>query len=219
MVFNGKLLYEERSEDMKVPPGWIEVKLPLSIAGLGAEIKLHNPNVAVTIEDSGERYASPWQTSAVSERTVGFLLPKRVYDRMADRRPNIHLELVAEKLQRGETQRVEASKRFNGLTGSTCLESREHAFCRYAYALSTPTRVEATVSNDCSRKDAEQRRSIALRVVPPGTNPDPVVNEPLAFSGKVCQPAMMVFTEYPPVARIRLRIDLTHVWLAEFQVH
>jgi hypothetical protein len=79
--------------------------------------------------------------------------------------------------------------------------------------------VDAEVSNDCGREDAGQMKSIALRVVPAGTNPDPVVNEPLAFSGSVCPRAMMVFTEYQPVARVRLRIDLPNISLVDFQAH
>lgn len=124
---------------------------------------------------------------------------------------------MADELAPDKTIRSTISNRFAGSSHGACVDFQGQVSCRYAYGLQTPTRVEAPERNgDCTVPTNGQIQSIALRFAPAGTNPDPVWNEPLAFATRVCSGDTISFTEYEPIARIRLATGPLSVKLQEF---
>lgn len=209
LVFLGTVPYDERFEDMQVPGGMVEIKLPVRIEGLPADVKLRETYVAVEIEGEGERYAPPWESARVGTHTVGFLMPKHIFDSLAAANAKVHMELVAEEWRPERVLDTKAAGRFAGPMNGICSLVEEKVYCHYPYREWIPARVEAVTCGGAT--------SAVLRHVPAGTAPDPVVMENLPLRGKVCAGDAVRFTEYGIARRFRLAMDLYGVKIGAFR--
>jgi hypothetical protein len=203
--------YEERHEDMDVPHGELEVKLPIQIEGLPGDWKIQNPSVAVEMNGSTGHYAPPWQSAAVSKYGVAFLMPIDVFNRLSASDVTMHLELAAEELRPERMEQLTVAERFAGPMNGICALIHGKVICRYAYREWTPTRAEIRLCNG-------DLTGAKLRHVPAGTVPDPVVNEMLPFKGDACAGDPIHFTEYRSAGPVRIAIDLNAISLRQYRV-
>jgi hypothetical protein len=203
--------YEERHEDMDVPRGELEVKLPIQLEGLPSDWKIQYPSVAVKMNGSAGHYAPPWQSAVVSKYGVAFLMPINVFDRLSASDVTVHLELAAEELRPERMEQFTVAERFAGPMNGICSLIRGKVICRYAYREWIPTRAEIRLCNG----DLVGGK---LRHVPAGTVPDPVVNEMLPFKGDACAGDQIHFTEYRSAGTVRVAIDLNAISLRQYRV-
>lgn len=160
LVFLGSTPYDERGEDMDVPKDMMEVKLPMHIDGFTADAKLRETHVAVEIDSGEVHYALPWESAVVGEHTIGFLIPKRVFNSLAAADAKVHLELVAEEWRPVHLREVRAAAKFDGPMDGACSLIAGKVYCRYPYREWVPTRVEAAACGGGA--------STVLRHVPAG---------------------------------------------------
>jgi hypothetical protein len=203
--------YEERHEDMNVPRGEIEVKLPIQVEGLPSDWKIQDPSVAVQIKGSTGYYAPPWQSAAVSKYGIAFLMPTELFNRLATSDVTVHLELAVEELRPERRKQFIVAERFAGPMSGICALIRGKVICRYAYREWSPTRVETRLCNG-------ELTGAKLRHVPAGTVPDPVVNEMLPFKGNACAGDLIDFIEYRSVGSVRVATDLNAISLRQYRV-
>jgi hypothetical protein len=209
LVSVGAVPYDERAEDMRVPKSEIEIKLPLQLRGFPQGARLRNPSVAVVLDDGGSRYAPAWQTASLSENTVGFLLPIRVFDGLVGRNASLHLELIGEELRPARLVQSVVRNEFPGPFAGRCSFANGKIYCRYAYHEATAGRMEAsTCGGDVAAR---------LRQVPAGTMPDPVVNEVMPSKGRFCAGDSIRFTEYTSAGRFRVVLDLAGIKIEQYR--
>ena len=203
--------YEERREDMDVPRGELEVKLPIQVEGLPSDWKIQDPSVAVEMNSSTGHYAPPWQSAVVSKYGVAFLMPIDVFNRLSASDVTVHLELAAEELQPDRMEQFTVAERFAGPMNGVCALIRGKVICRYPYREWIPTRADIRLCNG-------DLAGAILRHVPAGTVPDPVVNEMLPFKGNACLGDLIHFTEYRSAGTVRVAIDLNAISLRQYRV-
>jgi hypothetical protein len=181
-----------RDDNNTSPPSY---RWELKLFTASSNAKVRDTHVLVEVEGGDLRYTPPWQSALITEHTIGFVMPKDVFDRLSHADSRVHLELVAEELPPVHAMRVAASDRFPGPMNGVCGLVQGKVVCRYAYREWAPVRVEMT---GCGRNGAA-----TLRHVPAGGAPDPVVNEVLPFKGEVCPGAEIQFTEYRSMGDFR----------------
>ena len=202
--------YAENVEDMQVPGGFIELKVPVTFEGLPKDAKVRDTNVAIQMEGSAFRYAPPWQSATLGEHALAFAVPMAVFNRLAGSAVSMHLELIAEELRPAQVVQSQASESFSGPMNGRCSLKDGRVRCRYAYREWVPTQVEA---NACGGLV-----TATLRHVPAGGAPDPVVNEELAFGKDVCAGDEIRFTEYGSAGRFRVSVDLPTANVRQYRV-
>jgi hypothetical protein len=209
LVFGEAVPYEERGESRQVPRDQVEVKLPIQIEGLQRDAKLRETNIAVEVEGGGTRYAPPWQSATVSEHAVGFVMPKDVFERFVSVETRLHLELLAEELRPARVVKTTVAEKFPGPMDGVCLLIQGKVYCRYPYREWVPARVAI---DGC-----EGPMTATLRHVPAGGILDPVVNEALPFSRKVCVGDAIRFTEYRVTNELRLALDAPVIGIGQYR--
>jgi hypothetical protein len=214
----GSVPYEDRTEDMRVPRGFVEIKLPVRLEGLPADYKLHNTNVSFIVDVQGFRYVSPWQPATVGEGILSFVMPQKVFDRAATGDAHLYLEFLAEKLRPGTSQVVSASDSFRVPSNGRCVFNQGVPVCRYAYWISAPTRVKASGDHGaCGTSNSTKPAYTALRLIPAGTNVDPVIQQVLHLENTICSGSQLTFSEYYPAGNFRLELDLPSVNLGQYK--
>jgi hypothetical protein len=209
LVFGEAVPYEKRSESRQVPRDQVEVKLPVQIQGLPQDAKLRETNIAVEVEGGGTRYAPPWQNATVSEHAVGFVMPKDVFERFVSVETRLHLELLAEELRPARVVKTTVAEKFPGPMDGVCLLIQGKVYCRYPYREWVPARVAI---DGCGGP-----MTATLRHVPAGGILDPVVNEALPFSKKVCVGDTIRFTEYGVTNELRLALDAPVIRIEQYR--
>ena len=220
MVFGpGPVPYEERGQDLQYLRHYIEVKLPIRLEGLPADARIRETNVAVILTANGMHYATPWQNATITEHAIGFTVPKDIFARIEGEEIGLHLELIGEEMRPVRTEQVAAADRFQGPMGINCLLVDGAAFCRYAYEDLVPTHVEALAqSAACDGHTPTMRAGTWMLRMPPGTKPDPVVNETLHLGRRICAGEPLLFTQYGSTQRFRLVLDLSGLRFRDYRV-
>lgn len=209
--------YDDRKEDMQVPRGFVEVKLPIRLEGLQEDYKLHDTNVLLRVESEGFRYVSPWQSANVGEGVLAFVMPREIFDRVAGRDARVHLELLGEKLRPRGEQAVTAADSF-AVPSGRCVLSHGVPVCRYAYQIQVPTRVRASEDvGGCGGAGSSKVAYTALKQMPVGTRVDPVIQQELHFVSKTCAGSQLTFWEYVGAGRFRLEMDVPSLRLEEYK--
>ena len=219
MVFGpGPVPYEEQGKDLQYLRNFVEVKLPIRLEGLPADARIRETNVAVTLTANGVHYATAWENATVSENAIGLPLPKDIFDRVADVETALHLELIAEEMRPIRAEQVAAVDRFPGPIEVNCLLVDGAVSCRYAYEDLTPTHVEALAQTAaCDGHTPTAKVGTWMLRMPPGTKPDPVINETLHLGRRVCAGEPIIFTEYASTERFRLVLDVSGVRLKDYR--
>jgi len=214
-----RLPYDERKEDMDVSSRQIELKLPAQIDGLNSKHMLRDIHAAVVLQNRNVRYASRWETSALTEEAIGIVLPKEAYDQLVVAPVRVHLELVGVELSPDRIVHSTMQSSFPGPMSGVCSLVKGKVFCQYAYREWVPTQVKTDLAIEpCDRSPSPTGAPATLRRIPAGTNPEPVVKEALSLRGKFCPGDQIDFTEYKEVGNFRLPLDLTDVNLAMYRV-
>jgi hypothetical protein len=214
----GSVPYEDRAEDTHVPRGFVEIKLPVRLEGLPVDYKLHNTNVSFTVDVQGFRYISPWQSAMVGDGVLSFVMPQKVFERAATGASHLSLEFLAEKLRPGTSEVVSASDSFIVPNNGRCVLNHGVPVCQYAYWISEPTRVK--VSDDhgaCGISNSTRSAYTTLRLIPAGTNVDPVIQQVLHLESTVCSGSQLTFSEYHPAGNFRLGLDLPSINLGQYK--
>jgi hypothetical protein len=214
----GPLPYGDRNEDVQVPRGFVEVKLPIHLEGLDPNYKLRDTNISFVIETPGFRYDSPWESATVGEGNFSFLVPLQVFNRTATADAHIHLEFLAEQLRPKEPQIISSNASFSAPNNGRCVLTHGAPVCRYAYQTSVPTRVKAlSDSGACGAPGSAKPTFTIFRLVPAGTNPDPVVQEVLGLGSMICAGSPLTFSEYSPAETFRLELDVPSVNIGQYK--
>lgn len=216
----GSLRYDERRESPQIPHGYIEVKLPVHIEGVPPNHRLHGASVLVDLRTDHGSYESPWQSVTLDDQTISFLIRENIFGRFANERTMVHLEIAAEELQPARSGTMVVANRFPGPADGVCELIRSRVYCRYAYGMNTPTRIEARPhTGSCDQESLRTLSTISLHMVPEGTKPDPVASQALLFQGQVCPGDSLTFTEYAAGRNLRLLLDIPQIKLAEYRTH
>lgn len=214
----GPVAYEYRNEDTHVPRGFVGITLPVRLEGLPVDYKLHNTNVSFTVDAQGFRYVSPWRSATVGDGSLSFVVPQKVFDRVATGDAHLHLEFLAEKLRPGASQVVSASDSFRVPGNGRCVLNHGVPVCQYAYWLPVPTRVKASDDHGaCGASNSTGSAYTTLRLIPAGTNVDPVIQQALHLGSTVCSGSQLTFSEYYPAGNFRLELDLPSVNLGQYK--
>jgi hypothetical protein len=214
----GPLPYEERNEDIQVPRGFVEVKLPIHLEGLDPNYKLRDTNTSFVIDTPGFLYVSPWESATVGEGSLSFLVPQQVFNRTATANTHVHLEFLAEQLRPKDPQIISSNDSFSAPNNGRCVLTHGAPVCRYAYQTSVPTRVKAfSSSGACGAPGSTKPSFTILRLAPAGTNPDPVVQEVLSLGSTICAGSPLTFSEYSPAETFRLELDIPSINLGQYK--
>jgi hypothetical protein len=210
--------YGDRDVDMRVPRGFVEVKLPVRLEGLPSEYKLHDANISYTIDAEGFQYTSPWQPANVGLDVTSFLMPKKISERVAARNVHLYLELLGERLRPGTSHDIPATARFNVPQNGRCVLNRGGLTCGYAFRMLVPTRIEAVSGGPgCEATGSNRPSYAALRVIPDGGRADPIVEQEVHFENKICPGSRLTFSEYLPAGKFRVGLDLSSIDVAEYK--
>lgn len=216
----GSLPYGERQESPQLPRGYVEIKFPVRVDGVPANHRLHGESISVDFGTNHEHYESPWQSATLADHTIRFLIPEDVFNRFQGERTMVHLEIAAEELRPERSGVMMVADRFPGPAGGVCELIRGRVYCRYAYRMNTPTRIEAmTRTGTCDQETPKTSSEVSLHLVPEGTKPDPVVSQTLLFQGQICPGDSMTFTEYASNGNLRLQLDIPQIRLADYRTH
>jgi hypothetical protein len=200
------------------------VRLPLKVEGLQESEHLHDPNVAYTLDAGGYHYASPWRSALVDEDGVTVLIPGNVYERVRGGAVQMHVSLAVELLRVAETQTVQARAEFGAPEGGDCILAADRVMnnlvCRYAYHMQTPTWITTEVTpGKCGGSVVAHPAGAALRLVPAGVGPDPVVEQAIALGGRVCANTPVTFRVSKAVANLRMETEMAAMDLTPFVLH
>jgi len=213
----GPVPYDERSEDLELRRGLLEVKLPIRLEGLPSDAKIRHPNVAVTLVANGAHVALPWVNASVTENVVGFTLPKAVFDRFSGSGTSLHLEFIADEIRPTTTQQVIAANRFPGPLHGNCILSTGKVTCRSAYGAARQIHVEVlTHPAACDGKSPAISAGSWHLDIPAG-GLDPVANETLVLQRPVCAGEPLTFTEYGSSQPFRLILDIPEIRLRDYR--
>jgi hypothetical protein len=216
----GPISYADREKDMRVPKGFVEIKLPIRLEGLPPDDRLHNTNISLTLDLQGSRYISPWQPANLGYDVLSFVMPQHVFDQAASHDTHLHLEFVAEELRPGASQVVSASDNFSVPGNGRCLLNQGIPTCRYAFHMLAPTQIRASNEHTpCESSISGKPVSTSLRVIPDGGRIDPVIQQEVRFDNNVCPGSQLKFLEYLPADNFRLELDIPSIAIAQYKAH
>ena len=205
----GDVPYDERSQDMRVPRNYMEIKLPLELQGSHPGDKLRDTSVSIALDSGDLHFAPQWQTATLTEHSIGFLLPERVFNAFVGKGAKLHLELIGEDLRSARVLQSTVGQEFAGPFHGICLLVDGKVHCRYAYQELPVARMEA---NTCIGPV-----SARLRSVRPGTNLDPVVEEVLPVAKKACVGDRIRFEEYELAGRFRVAFEEVNLRIEQYR--
>jgi hypothetical protein len=212
----GPVSYADRDLDMRVPSGFVEVKLPIRLEGLPPDYKLRDTQVSSALDVEGLHYTSPWQTGNVGYDVLSFLMPQKVFDRAAQHQAHLHIEFLAEKLRPDAHQVIIATDSFSVPNNGRCTLSSGVATCRYAFKMLVPTQIQAS-DRDCGIAGPEKPNYASLHVIPNGARVDPIIPQAVMLKNKICPGTRLTFVPYLPAGRFRLEIDLPSIDIAQYK--
>ena len=212
--------YQDQTVRQRAQRSYISVVLPVHLEGLDPSARLHDAHASFTIDAPGYRYTSPWRPVTVADSGLSLLFPPSVFNRIHAAQIHMHLSLAAERLLPGTPQTVTVADHFS-VPGGSCILLTDRAYltplCRYPFQSPPPTRVNGSVASQSCDNSASFHPGVAVMVVmPPGTRPDPVIQEPLQLGGNVCPGTQLTFLTYHPADNFRLELDIPPITLDHY---
>lgn len=201
----------------------VAVNLPVHLEGMDPSGRLRDPNASFTVDIPGYHYTAPWRPITISEHGFRVQIPNDVLRRIHGTKVNLGLVFVAQRLDPGQSQTVTAAETFSVPSNGNCILVTSHPggnlVCRYPFRSPPPTRIEGEVATQsCGSHGATHHATAITRSIPPGTRPDPVIEEPLQLGGNVCPGTQLTFTTYHPAGDFRTEIDMPNIVLDDYAV-
>jgi len=214
--------YDDKDDGGRASGKLVAVNLPVHLEGLDPSVRLRDPNASVTVDGPGYQYTTPWRPVTISEHSLRVLIPRDVLHRVHAAKVNVGLTLVAQRLVPGTSQTVTAAEHFDVPDNGNCIlgtNRPNNLVCRYPFRSPVPTRIDGVVmTQSCGSSGAPHPATTTTRPIPPGTRPDPVVQESLELGGNVCLGTQLTFTTYHPAGDFRTEIEIPNIVLDEYAV-
>lgn len=210
--------YEDQKEDDGIPPGYIELKMPIGIVGLQKDVRVNDANITFVLDGPHVHYESPWEPATMNDTNIAFLIQQKVYEASLPGQVKMDVQLIGETLRPGGSETVSIEKSFPSPDHGRCILDRGTVTCRYAYETPGAKLVKGfPVSGSCGVVPGTNAAYARFRAFPTGTVLDPVKQQALSFEGRMCPGTPLTFLEFYPGTRFRLALNLPNVSLAAYQ--
>ena len=170
---------------------------------------LRDTSVSVALDSGDLHYAPQWQTATLTDHSIGFLLPERVFHDLVGKGTKLHLELIGEELRSARVLQSFVRREFAGPFNGECRLVNGKIHCRYAYQELPVARLEA---DTCSGPVSARLRSVRS-----GTNLDPVVEEVLPIAKNACAGDQIRFVEYESAGRFRVAYEGVNLKIEQYR--